>query len=45
MMPAFKGMEKIGAIQNAVRMPAYDFATFIDWIYSAVVRKPFAGYV
>jgi hypothetical protein len=33
------------AIQNAIRMPVYDFTTLIDWVYSAVVRKPFAGYV
>lgn len=33
------------AIQNAVRMPVYDFTTLIDWIYGAVVRRPFPGYI
>ena len=33
------------AIQNAVRMPVYDFTTLIDWVYTAVVRRPFTGYV
>jgi hypothetical protein len=33
------------AIQNAVRLPVFDFITMINWIYDAVVRKPFAGFV
>ena len=33
------------AVQEAVRMPAYDFVTLIDWVYSAVVRKAFPGYI
>jgi len=33
------------AVQNAVRLPVYDFSTMIDWVYSAVVRRPFAGYI
>jgi len=33
------------AIQNAVRLPVFDFITMIKWIYDAVVRKPFAGFV
>jgi ribosomal protein S16 len=33
------------AVQEAVRMPVYDFSTLIDWVYSAVVRRPFAGYI
>jgi hypothetical protein len=33
------------AIQNAVRLPVFDFISMIKWIYEAVVRKPFAGFV
>ena len=33
------------AIQNAVRVPVFDFITMTNWIYDAVVRKPFAGFV
>jgi len=33
------------AIQNAVRLPVFDFITMINWIYNAVVRRPFAGFV
>ncbi len=33
------------AIQKEVRLPVFDFSTLIKWVYSAVVRRPFAGYV
>jgi hypothetical protein len=33
------------AIQEAVRLPIYDFSTLIDWVYSAVVRRPYGGYL
>ena len=33
------------AIQKAVRLPVFDFTTLINWVYSAVVRRPFAGFV
>ena len=33
------------AVQDAVRLPVYDFVTLIDWVYSAVVRRPFPGYI
>jgi len=33
------------AIQKAVRVPVFDFTTLINWVYNAVVRRPFAGYV
>jgi hypothetical protein len=33
------------AVQEAVRLPVYDFVTLIDWVYSAVVRRSFPGYV
>ena len=33
------------AIQKAVRLPVFDFTTMINWIYSAVVRRPFAGFI
>lgn len=33
------------AIQNAVRLPVFDFTTLINWVYEAVVRRPFAGFI
>lgn len=33
------------AIQKAVRLPVFDFITMINWVYGAVVRHPFAGYI
>lgn len=33
------------AVQEAVRMPVYDFVTMIDWVQSAVVHRPFYGYI
>ena len=33
------------AIQNAVRLPVFDFTTLTTWIYHGVVRHPFAGFV
>ncbi len=33
------------AIQKAVRLPVFDFTTLINWVHSAVVRRPFAGYI
>lgn len=33
------------AIQDAVRLPVYDFSTLIDWAYSAAVRRSFGGYL
>ena len=33
------------AIQDAVRLPVFDFITMINWVYSAVVRRPFAGFI
>ena len=33
------------AIQEAVKLPVYDFSTLIDWVYSAVVRRSFPGYI
>lgn len=33
------------AVQDAVRLPVYDFVTLIDWVYSAVVRRSFKGYI
>jgi len=32
------------AVQEAVRLPVYDFTTLINWVYSAVVRRSFPGY-
>lgn len=33
------------AIQNAVELPVFDFSTLINWVYNAVVRRPFAGFI
>jgi len=33
------------AIQKAVRLPVFDFTTMINWVYDAVVRRPFAGFM
>jgi Asp/Glu/hydantoin racemase len=33
------------AIQNAVRLPVFDFITLINWVHSAMVRCPFAGFM
>ena len=33
------------AIQNAVRLPVFDFISMINWIYYGVVRRPFAGFI
>lgn len=33
------------AIQKTVRLPVFDFTTLINWVYNAVVRRPFAGFV
>lgn len=33
------------AIQDAVRLPVFDFVTMINWVYSALIRRPFSGYM
>jgi len=33
------------AIQNAVKLPVFDFTTLINWVYNTVVRRPFAGFI
>ncbi len=33
------------AIQETVGVPVWDFTTMINWVYSGVVRRPFAGIV
>ncbi len=33
------------AVQEAVRLPVYDFTTLINWVYSAIVRRSFPGYI
>jgi hypothetical protein len=33
------------AIQNAVRLPVFDFITMINWIHDAAVRRPFSGFI
>lgn len=33
------------AVQNAVRLPVFDFTTLINWVYTGVVRYPFAGII
>jgi len=33
------------AVQKAVRLPVFDYITMINWVYDAVVRRPFAGFM
>jgi Asp/Glu/hydantoin racemase len=33
------------AVQNAVRMPVWDYTTLTNWIYSGCVRRPFTGFI
>lgn len=33
------------AIQNATRLPVFDFITLINWVYIATVRRPLTGFV
>ena len=33
------------SIQKAVSLPVFDFVTMINWLYDAVVRHPFAGFM
>lgn len=33
------------AIQNAVKLPIFDFITLIYWVYNAVVRQSFVGII
>jgi len=32
------------AVQNAVRMPVWDYTTLTKWIYSGCIRRPFVGH-
>jgi aspartate/glutamate racemase len=33
------------AVQDAVRMPVWDYTTITKWIYSVCIRRPFVGHV
>lgn len=33
------------AIQEAIHMPVFDYVTLINWVYQAVVRRPFSGII
>lgn len=33
------------SIQNAVGLPVFDYITLINWVYDAVVRRPFTGFM
>ena len=33
------------AVQQAVRLPVWDYTTLTNWIYSGCVRRPFVGHV
>ena len=33
------------AVQDAVRMPVWDYTTLTKWIYSGTVRRPFTGHI
>jgi hypothetical protein len=33
------------AIQDAVHLPVFDYVTLVNWVYQAVVRRPFSGII
>jgi aspartate/glutamate racemase len=33
------------AVQDAVRMPVWDYTTLTKWIYSGCIRRPFVGHI
>ena len=33
------------AVQQAVHLPVFDYVTMINYVFSAVVRQPFAGFI
>ncbi len=33
------------AVQNAVRMPVWDYTTLTNWVYSGCIRRPFTGFI
>jgi aspartate/glutamate racemase len=33
------------AVQDAVRMPVWDYTTLTKWIYSGCIRRPFTGHI
>ena len=33
------------AVQNAVRLPVWDYVTLINWIHDGCVRRPFTGFM
>jgi len=33
------------AIQNATGLPVFDYFSFINWVFTAMVRRPFAGFI
>ncbi len=33
------------AVQDAVRLPVWDYTTLTNWIYSGCIRRPFTGHI
>jgi hypothetical protein len=33
------------SIQNAVKLPVFDYTTLINWVYTGIVRYPFTGFI
>lgn len=33
------------SVQNAVKLPVFDYTTLINWVYNGIVRCPFAGFI
>jgi hypothetical protein len=33
------------AVQDAVRLPVWDYTTLTKWIYSGTIRRPFTGHL
>ncbi len=35
----------VSSVQDAVRMPVWDYTTLTKWIYSGCIRRPFVGHL
>ena len=33
------------AIQDAVKLPVFDMNSLIEWVYHAIVRRPYQGFI
>jgi len=33
------------SIQNATKLPVFDYYTLLNWVYNGIIRRPFAGFM